>query len=128
VVLVIALAGYPFLLPHLFGWFLGAGLAVRLVVSIVMLAPLGFLMGVPFPKGISLISVVAPNLVPWAWGINGCSSVLSSILAVMIAISYGFSWVLIAGGAAYALSLGAIYAVAAQTERSSGLDVPAPPG
>jgi len=77
-----------------------------------MLAPLGFLMGFPFPEGIRLTGRIAPGLVPWAWGVNGCASVLSSILAVMIAVSYGFSAVLLIGGAAYALALAAIHGVA----------------
>ncbi|MGB9299022.1 MAG: hypothetical protein WCD51_00365, partial [Anaerolineae bacterium] len=67
------------------------------------------LMGVPFPAGVRLVGRVAPGLVSWAWAINGCASVLSSILAVMIAISHGFSRVLFAGGLAYALALLAIY-------------------
>jgi len=108
-VLVVLLACYPLLLPPLFRWLLGLDLGVRVVASVVMLAPLGFLMGVPFPAGVRLVGRVAPGLVPWVWAINGCASVLSSILAVMIAISHGFSRVLFAGGLAYALALLAIY-------------------
>ncbi len=104
---------YPILLPHLFQWLLGLPFACRLVAAVMMLAPLGFVMGVPFPSGIRLTGRLAPGLVPWAWGVNGCASVLSSILAVMLAISQGFSWVLFAGGAAYALALMAIYTLPA---------------
>ena len=113
VVLIALLVCYPLVLPHLFGWLLGAGLLARVAASVIVLAPLGFLMGVPFPAGIRLTGRIAPALVPWAWAVNGCASVLSSILAVMIAISYGFSRVLIAGGLAYALALVVIYAVVA---------------
>ncbi len=107
--LILLLACYPLLLPALFHWLLGLHLAVRVAVSVVLLAPLGFLMGVPFPAGIRLVGRIAPGLVPWAWAINGCASVLSSILAVMIAISHGFSRVLLAGGLAYALALLVVY-------------------
>ena len=107
--LVLLLACYPLLLPPMFHWLLGLNLAGRVAASVVMLAPLGFLMGVPFPAGIRLVGRIAPGLVPWAWAINGCASVLSSILAVMIAISHGFSRVLFAGGLAYALALLVIY-------------------
>jgi spermidine synthase len=107
--LVFLLACYPLLLPLLFHWLLGLHLALRVAASVAMLAPLGFLMGVPFPAGIRLVGRIAPGLVPWAWAINGCASVLSSILAVMIAISQGFSRVLFAGGLAYALALLVIY-------------------
>jgi spermidine synthase len=103
---------YPILLPHLFGLLLGGQFLLRLGAAVIALAPLGFLMGVPFPSGIRLAGRVAPGLVPWAWGVNGCASVLSSILAVMLAISQGFSRVLLAGGAAYALALIVIYTMA----------------
>lgn len=112
-VLIVILACYPLLLPFLFRWLLGEDLVIRVVSSVIMLAPLGFLMGIPFPAGIRLTAKIAPGLVPWAWAVNGCASVLSSILAVMIAISQGFSRVLIAGGLAYALALIAIYTLAA---------------
>ncbi len=107
-VLVACTLVYPFLLPRLFRLLLAQSLAMRLLASVVMLAPVSVLMGMPFPKGIVLISETAPGLVPWAWGINGCTSVLSSILSVMIAVSFGFSWVLRAAGVAYALALVAI--------------------
>jgi len=120
--LVILLALYPLLLPNLFGWLSGGGLLSRVLFSVIILAPLGFLMGVPFPAGIRLTGRVAPGLVPWAWAVNGCASVLSAILAVMIAISHGFSRVLMAGGLAYALALLVIWAlVAAEASLSPGI-------
>ena len=54
----------------------------------------------------------ASDLIPWAWGVNGCASVLSSILSVMIAVAFGFSWVLVGAGVAYGVALGAIYPLA----------------
>jgi spermidine synthase len=116
VLLVVALAAYPFVLSSLFAWLLGAALPIRLLAAVLMLAPLGFLMGIPFPQAIRLTGKIAPGLVPWVWGINGCSSVLSSILAVMVAVSYGFSRVLFAGGTAYALALIAIYTLTVGAE------------
>jgi hypothetical protein len=65
------------------------------------LAPLGFLMGIPFPSGLAWLRQRAPGLVPWAWAVNGCTSVLASILAAMVALSAGFSWVLGAAAIAY---------------------------
>ena len=91
----------------------GQPVAVRCAVAVVTIAPLASAMGHMFPIGIRQIGEAAPALVPWAWAVNGCASVLSSILAVMIAISQGFSRVLIAGGLAYALALIAIYTLAA---------------
>ena len=47
-------------------------------------------MGMPFPLGIARIGRESPDLVPWAWGINGCASVIAAILATLLAIHFGF--------------------------------------
>jgi hypothetical protein len=107
--LIGAIVLYPFILPFVFRLLLGRGLGLRLLVSVLSLAPLGFLMGVPFPKGIEIIGDLTPDLVSWAWGINGCTSVLASILSAMLAISFGFSWVLVGASVAYLAALGVIY-------------------
>ena len=101
-VLALGILLYPLGLPLLFSAFLGAPLALRLLVTVLSLAPLGFLMGIPFPGGLAWLHARAPGLVPWAWAINGCTSVLASILAAMVALSAGFSWVLAAAAIAYA--------------------------
>ena len=101
-VLVAALLFYPLLLPFLFRALLGAPLAVRLLATGLSLAPLGFLMGIPFPSGLAWLRERAPGLIPWAWAVNGCASVLASVLAAMVALSAGFSWVLAAAALAYA--------------------------
>jgi len=92
---------YPLLLSYLFEALLGQSLLLRLLAALGALAPLSFLMGIPFPSGIRIMGTLSPNLVPWAWGINGCVSVVSSILSLMLALSVGFSWVLVAAGSAY---------------------------
>ena len=48
-------------------------------------------MGMPFPLGIARVAQAGPELVPWAWGINGCASVISAILATVLAIHIGFT-------------------------------------
>jgi hypothetical protein len=103
-ILCLAVILYPLALHKIFQMLLGQSLAVRFLISILVLAPLGFLMGVPFPKGISLVSERAPELIPWAWGVNGCTSVLSSILSTIGAISFGFSYVLYAACFSYFLA------------------------
>ncbi len=80
---------------------LGLPLAVRMVLAVVAIAPLALLMGVPFPSGILALERRQPRLIPWAWGANGYASVLASGLAALMALSWGFSWVLVASGAGY---------------------------
>lgn len=74
----------------------------RIVVSLALIAPLAFLMGMPFPLGLARVWADAPALVPWAWGVNGCASVLSALLATLIAMQFGFSAVVLAGALLYA--------------------------
>lgn len=106
--LVLAILLYFALLPFAFTLFLSYALPLRVLISIFLLTPLGFLMGIPFPKGLALLNQKAPGLVPLAWGINGCASVISSILATMGAIGWGFSAVLLAGAGAYTVALAAL--------------------
>lgn len=81
-------------------------LAVKFLLSIIIIAPLAFLMGFPFPMGISRLYRTGNNdNISWAWGINGSFSVISSILAVIIAVEFGFTVVKIAAAGCYLLAL-----------------------
>jgi hypothetical protein len=85
-------------------------LAARFGLAIALIAPLGFCMGMPFPLGLAAISLGAPRLTPWAWGINGCASVTSAVLATLLAIHFGFSSVILIALACY-LAAGASFPV-----------------
>jgi hypothetical protein len=74
---------------------------LRILIAIITLIPLGFFMGFPFPLGLKQVERKSPEWVPWIWGINGCASVISSVLAAILAISFGFSVVLLLGGIMY---------------------------
>lgn len=79
-------------------------LPVKTAALFLLLTPLGLLMGIPFPMGMRRLGEVNPLLIPWAWVINGCFSVLAPILAIMLAMLAGFTTVLLLGAAAYALA------------------------
>ena len=68
---------------------------LKILVSIILIAPLAYCMGMPFPLGLSMFGEKAPSLVPWVWGVNGCASVLSAVLATLLAINFGFVAVII---------------------------------
>ena len=70
-------------------------LGVKILLSIALIAPLGFCMGMPFPLGLSAIDADSPALIGWAWGINGCASVISATLATLLAIHFGFNAVIL---------------------------------
>jgi hypothetical protein len=95
-------AGYALGLPLLFQVMLATPLIARLIVAVIALAPPGLLMGMPFPKGMTLLEQRAPARVTWAWGVNGAMSVVASILAALLALSFGFSTVLALGAIFYA--------------------------
>ncbi len=105
-VLIFLSAVYGARLTVFFEYLLGVPVLLRVFLSVLVLTPLGFLMGIPFPKGLARLSARAPHLIPLAWAVNGCASVLASILATMGALAFDFSAVMFAGAICYALALG----------------------
>ncbi|MDP8248972.1 MAG: hypothetical protein P9M00_12590 [Candidatus Tritonobacter lacicola] len=92
---------YSLGLPPLFAALKGIPLAQRVVITLLLIFPLGFPMGFPFPLGIRSFARRHPRLVPIAWGANGCASVVGAILAVVLAISMGFALTTIFAAALY---------------------------
>lgn len=110
-VLVALAFGLPFLLRPIFELTLGLAFPLRLGLSVALLAPLGVCMGLPFPKGIAWLlaregegrrPADASAAVPWAWAANGAASVVSSVVAALLALSFGFGFVLFVGASCYA--------------------------
>lgn len=83
---------------------LGWSLAARLAVTLARLAPLGLLMGMPFPLGMRWAGTHCSGVVPWLWGINGVASVLGSALSIALAIHLGFHVTLLVAAVLYALA------------------------
>src|SRR5581483_1847015 len=116
---------YVFILPGVLNAFVGLPFVAKLFISGVLLVPLGFAMGMPFPTGLrALASVPASEnsllakadsqykdfqykdtAVEWAWAMNAGSSVLGSVLAMVIAIQFGLNATLACGSGAYLLAL-----------------------
>jgi hypothetical protein len=69
------------------------------------MAPLAMVMGMPMPSGIRLLAKSAPEIIPWAWGVNGATSVMGSVAALVIAILTGFNEALLIGGSLYLLAI-----------------------
>lgn len=80
---------------------LGYGPGVRVAATLALLAPLGLLMGIAFPRGLAWIAQVRPSWVPMAWAVNGFTSVIGAVLAALAALSWGYSPVLIGAAGAY---------------------------
>jgi hypothetical protein len=86
---------YLLLLPMLFQQLIGLPDGIKMVLSVLLIAPLAFCMGAPFPIGLNLVADSAPDFIPWAWGINGFASVMSASLATLLAIAFGFTTVVL---------------------------------
>ncbi len=76
----------------------------RILTTVVLLAPVGFVMGMPFPLWIGRLDSSYPERIPWAWGVNGFASVVGSIGAVILGMTAGFTVVLFAGVGCYLLA------------------------
>ena len=116
---------YVLVLPAILVSLVGLSFTIKLLVSGMLLVPLGFAMGMPFPTGLrALVSTPASefpasasvqttalgtaceeNAVEWAWAMNAASSVLGSVLAMVIAIHFGLTVTLACGAVAYLLAL-----------------------
>ena len=92
-----------FVLPPLLGATLAWPTVVRCLMAMLVLMPLGFVMGMPFPTGLREVGGWGATIVPWAWGINGVASVLGSMTAMLAAKLLGFQTVLLGGAAIYAV-------------------------
>jgi hypothetical protein len=93
---------YALLLPDLLYAGIALPMELKVIIALVLIAPLAFFMGMPFPLGLSMLAERAPGFIPWAWGINGCASVLSAILATLLAIHFGFQFVIVLAVVLYA--------------------------
>jgi predicted membrane-bound spermidine synthase len=113
---IVTLLADVFFLPSRLAALVGMDFGYRLLVSGVLLIPLGFVMGMPFPTGLRAFAALpAPefpagqgasdNAVEWAWAMNAAASVLGSVLAMVIAIQFGLTVTLACGAAAYLLAL-----------------------
>lgn len=76
----------------------------RILVTIGVLAPISMLLGVPFAYGIRLLNQFNPTIIPWAWAVNGCMTVIGSILTVILSMNIGFNFVLVTAILMYFIS------------------------
>ena len=82
---------------------LGWPLPARMVLALVVMMPLGA-MGMPFPLVVRYLGQTHDELLPWAWAVNGCASVIAGPLATLLALGAGLPAVLLASSACYLLT------------------------
>jgi hypothetical protein len=94
----------------LLNWAIPFSRPIRIAIAVATLAPIGVALGIPMPAGIRLLNARAPQLVTWAWGINGALSVVGATLAIFIAMNWGFAVTLLTASGTYLLGLIALLA------------------
>lgn len=110
VLVAVSAVGGSLLLRVLTEQMLALPLSARLAATILLIALPGFFMGIPFPTVLGEVKARQFQFVPWAWGINGTASVTATILALLLALSWGFQAVFLIAAALYLLA-GAAYQV-----------------
>ena len=104
--LVAAIASlYAFTLPPLLGAAMGLALGWKMLLTLAIVAPLAFCLGIPFPLGLATLAAArAEALIPWAWGINGFASVIAALAATLAAIHSGQRAVMLLAATLYLLA------------------------
>jgi len=108
VAFILGLGGVDLLIANfLFSALIWLPAAMKILIAILLFGPLAFCMGMPFPLALTAVGADAPELIPWAWAVNGCASVIAAVLATLLAVHFGF--------AAVVLTALVLYGIAAAT-------------
>jgi predicted membrane-bound spermidine synthase len=91
-------------LPRIVPLLLPLPIAARIVVAMALVAPLGFVMGMPFPRGLQSTGRGSLPAPPFFWGLNGVMSVIGSVVTVFVALKWGFQAAMLLGCLAYVLA------------------------
>ncbi|MFP4485034.1 MAG: spermidine synthase, partial [Spirochaetaceae bacterium] len=85
-----------------------ASVAVKVLVTMAFLAPVFVPLGMPFP---TLLRSSAPSRYPWMIGFNSVTTLAGGALAMIVALQFGYTFVMLSGMLAYALLIGIIFGV-----------------
>jgi len=116
IIFTLALTG--FLVPRVFSAALGLSLDFRILISILAITPLGILLGMPFPIGLRIVAEEASPLIPWSWGVNGFFTVIGTVIALMLGMTFGFKSVLVVGGVSYLIAFVAVMLISSPKQHA----------
>jgi hypothetical protein len=103
---------YGIFLDGLLKIFLPYSLFLRCILVVVLLAPLAFFMGMPFPIGLQLVSDRQSSYIPWVWGVNGVASVIAPVLGSLLSVALGFRVLMLVSLLLYGLAGWIIHLIA----------------
>jgi len=95
---------YLYAMTPLFELLMAWPVWTKIITTLILIMPLAFCMGLPFPLALDRLGRDVPELIPWAWGVNGCASVISAVLATLLAIQFGFQTVILVAVVFYLLA------------------------
>jgi hypothetical protein len=108
-IIVVSVIIYLLILSLLIKATIVYSLPIKIIFASILIVPPAFFMGMPFPLGLRFLALKndssAGNQIPWAWGINGIFSVTGAVSATIVAVEFGFIWVMIFAAGAYLLAL-----------------------
>jgi hypothetical protein len=99
-------------------WAISFARPTRIAIAVTILVPLGVALGVPMPTGLRALGARAPQMIPWAWGVNGALSVVGATFAIFIAMNWGFTATLLAASAVYLVGLASFLAATKNAPRT----------
>jgi len=103
---------YAFAIDYALDWIGALPYVLRIALCLALLAPPAFLMGFPMPTGMTTLGRLGKDhMFLWAWGVNGCFSVIGAALVPIVATSFGLPAVVLLGAAAYLIALPAFFSV-----------------
>ncbi len=96
-------ASLPFA-PGLLEWFQQWPMIGRVAASLLVVVPIGMLLGLPFPAAMAAAKGLREEAIPWMWAVNGAASVMGSLVAVVCAMTIGSLWIPVAASLCYLLA------------------------
>jgi hypothetical protein len=86
-------------------------LIVKCLATVILIGPIAFFMGMPFPIGLQLVSDTQSSYIPWVWGVNGVASVIAPVLGSLLSVCLGFRMLMVFSVLLYGLAGGTFYLI-----------------
>lgn len=96
---------YSWMVPEIIKEFIHLNLSTKVMLTVALMAPLAFIMGMPFPLGIRIVSGIRPDNVIWMYGVNSSGSVLASFIGMAVVLTHGMTVALYLGSLVYGTAL-----------------------
>ncbi len=95
---------YTFVITPVFHAAFGWPTWMRIILASITLAPLAIPLGMALPLGLRQVRITNPEAIPWAWGVNGFTSVAATVIAFLVVLHFGFTIALTVGAGFYLLA------------------------